>query len=634
MNTNNFNFKEKIDYIYKKIAKEDMRTLAKLFLGKEKTSIENRVLHLRNIWLKKENFVPRLFKKEFNNYAISQLKIEDSPIFIDAQSFLNMNLDEFYKKIDFYIYKKQDFDFEKEIGYKYLYIFSQKADKENYFLDYYQIEFNDTKSINIIEINVYPPQYNKKTSIYKGKLTIDKNKLLLNIKNEYDHIQALFNRELQNSQLDYLVGVAIGISDFNQKTPIAKKVVLSKEKIEGLAELYLILNETEVVSATENIQYLSNIVNIKKEDIQFKKLSNKVNSINKFLQQSSKKYYKSFYHQLAFKEFIYINEIFQKVSNNKAYYNTFRETMLTALLESYEYEKYDSLYIVMPIYTKYGLFNHHSETIDFIKNKFLELSKKIKLKFIFTLKEYDYDLTHIKPYLDELSKNAKIYFVLNKNIENLVNSRDFIFSKNKDFVIIQELRSLKAAHKLYLSKLSHQEYENYYRKIKAYSIEYKNFIKEPKLIKFDKIDDITKKLLGKWNIYFFGINQKISKLNIVFKNDKSVEIYKNNALKSIGFMIHKNVQTIIILDNLITKRSIIISFDNNIHLINEAFIINILSKEFYFDYDAYIIGICSKKTIKYEDLNNILLNKPQTRCINSKEVRERLSKYLVSNIGY
>jgi len=631
MNADNYNFKKKIDYIYKKIAKEDIKILAKLFLGKEKTSIENRVLHLRNVWLKKENFIPRLFKKEFNNYAISRLKIEDNPIFIDAQSFLNMSMDEFYKKIDFYIYKEQDFDFEKEIGYKYLYVFSQKADKENYSLDYYTIEFSDISSISIIDIAVYPPKYNKEATVYKGKLTIKKNKLTLNIKNNYDHILALFNTELQNSQLNYLVGVAIGISDFNQKTPIAKKVVLSKEKIEDLAELYLILNETEVINATENIQYLSSLADIKNEDIQFKKLSNKINNINRFLQKSSNKYYKSFYYQLAFKEYSYIDNVFFNVANNKAYHVKDRETILKTLLKSYEYEKYNSLYIVMPIYPKYSVFRHHSQVISFIKEKFLELSQRIELEFIFTLDKYNYDLNDIKPYLDKLSKNIKIYFVLNKNIENVVDSRDFIISKNKNFVITKELRSLKSAYKFYLSELSYQEYENFYKKIKQFSIEYKKFIEKPELIKFNETDDITKKLLGKWHLYFFGTNKKFWNLDIVFKNDKSVEIYENNVLEYIGFMIHKNVQTVLILDNIITKRTMVLTFDNNMYLIENAFVINILVKAISFDYDIYTIGICSKEVIKYKDIKNILLKEINTPCIDSKEVKERLSKYLTAN---
>ncbi len=58
-----------------------------------------------------------------------------------------------------------------------------------------------------------------------------------------DYISTIFNTDLINNRTKYLVGVGIGIADINQKIPIAKKVILIKDKIEDSDELYLVLNE-------------------------------------------------------------------------------------------------------------------------------------------------------------------------------------------------------------------------------------------------------------------------------------------------------------------------------------------------------------------------------------------------------
>jgi hypothetical protein len=628
MQANN-SFKEKIECLYQKVANKNIHILAQLFLGNTKTSLENRALHIRNIWLKKENFTPRLFKKEFHNYQISKIKVNNNLLFQNAEEFLELDIKEFCKKIDLYLYKEHKFNFDEEVGYKYFYVYHANNQKSPYNLSYYTLEYNSLGPLlNTINITLYPPSSRTNILPYKGSLVLEKNKIILDVQNNIDHIFAIFNTETKNDTIDYLVGVAIGISDFNQKTPIAKKVVFSKKKFKDLAKLYLILNETEIISATEGLSYLSSLAGIEKEEIQFHKLHYKIKNINTFLQNASKEFYKSFYKQVAFREFNRTNEIFLQVINNNSYYITCREMMLKVLLESYEYEQYDSLYIVMPIDTKYGIFNHFSQTIEFIKEKLIELSSKIKIEFIFTLKDYNYQLCHIQDFLDKLSKNAKIYFVLNSNIEKEVNSIDFVFTKNKNFVLTKELRSLKNAHKFYLSKLSHQEYENFYEKIKKYSIEYEKFLNNPTSIKFEKIDDITQKLLGKWHLYLFGTNQKFWKLTIIFKKDKTIEIYHNNILENTGIMVHKNIQTVIIADNIHTKRTTVATFDNHFYNIKEAFLVSILSKSLYSEADIYTLGICSRNEITDKDIKDILLNGEISSSKEYEEVKKRLTHYL------
>ncbi len=219
-------------------------------------------------------------------------------------------------------------------------------------VDYYEIEYLKANASNSTDIVVKPPKIKSKLNIeiYHGKITWLKDKIIITFQNENDYISTIFNTDLINNRTKYLVGVGIGIADINQKIPIAKKVILTKGKIEDYDELYLVLNEIEIIRTREN-SYKFEKDNRDFKLNHLKKYIKKIDNINTLFQNLSKQnFYNTFYEQLAFREFLAINRIFQKLERGQSYFVSDRERVFNVLIEAQSYEHYKELYIVMPIY--------------------------------------------------------------------------------------------------------------------------------------------------------------------------------------------------------------------------------------------------------------------------------------------
>jgi len=87
------------------------------------------------------------------------------------------------------------------------------------------------------------------------------------------------------------------------------------------------------------------------------------------------------------------------------------------------------------VLNKHNIFNHLSPTALFIKERIKELSKKIHIEIIFTVKlcsslEFNKEM---KEFLEEIKDDISLYFIYEKNIENEVNSLDFMFTDKRKF---------------------------------------------------------------------------------------------------------------------------------------------------------------------------------------------------------
>ena len=174
-------------------------------------------------------------------YPFYELNINRKRLFDSGEEFLDMDIESFCKKIKDYIHFWIEIDLEKEIGYRYVYVFNIQNEEQRPYIDYYEINYKESISINKVAIEVKPPQNKSfgEGEYYIGELEYKRDKIILTFENSGDYISMLFNKELSQNQNEYLVGVGIGISSFNKMIPIAKKVVLSKELIDDISNLYL-----------------------------------------------------------------------------------------------------------------------------------------------------------------------------------------------------------------------------------------------------------------------------------------------------------------------------------------------------------------------------------------------------------
>ncbi len=631
MNQEEHLFYEKIQCIYNNLTQKDINEFTNLFfIPTHKTSWENRKSYLYKKWVKskEQRIKSRLFRKEYESYPFSQLRINGRKLFENVQEFYEVDIKTFCERIKSYVDSLITLESRKNTQYQYLYVYNRLKNKSS--IDYYHINYGKPLQTNSVEIEVDPPQSKALLSLapYYGTIQWYDNNIVLIFQNQNDYISAIFNTDLINTQTTYLVGVGVGIADINQKTPIAKKVVLTKEKIDNIDELYLALNETEVISAEENsYKFEKDNQDFRLNHLQ--KYIKKIDNINTLFQNLSKENpynQNTFYEQLAFKEFLATNTLFQKLAKGQSYFVNNRERVLDVLIASHAYEPYQELYIVMPIYTNDNLFEKLSFKALKLQEQLIELSSKVNIEIIFVMDDCQKALSlEFKTFLEKAHKSIKLYFVVKEDIENEVNSIDFIFTDRKNFALSRILRTSSPVFHLFRQEISIDQHKEMYQKILNRSLSYQAFSTEK--ICTHKPNDILEKLIGRWYLHLYG-TQKFWIDKVDIKRDNSIVLTTENGGVEEGEIIYKSNQSIMLLEDIKTKQLLSMVFENHDYLLNRAFLIKVMGKKFNSNLDLFTVGIMSRHKIPLEQAQHILGDVDDVRLIEPESIQDRLSDYL------
>jgi len=625
-------FKRKIEYLYKELAKENLDTLTYYFLNPQKsTSRENRKKHIKK-WLK-QNTTPRLFKNEYKTYPFyKEVTLYGNPIFKDGQEFLSIDYSEFCNRVRTYInLKAKSYSSDSITQFSYLYLYNLNS-KHRYKLLKYDITYEDRIEYDEYKVSLFNSEIN---IFYSGRATIKQNRLIMQFENSNDYVTLIVNLTSLSKESNFLIGVVAGISDIDDKTPIAKKVILSKKefKTQEESKVYGILNETETIFAYEerfnNLPYETSHNPIEKT-------KNKIENLNNYFENLIKKSsYGECHYQLAFNELIETREIFKKISNNQSFNLFNRYSILNAILDSHPYEMYNKIYCVMPIYNSYFIFDDSSnktkEIIDKLENLAIKKDVYIEILFVVINCKKEICSTFLNN-LERLKKFATINFVSYDKIKKEMTTIDFIYTDKKNFILYKPLRFYR---ELFLFENLSDIISNYahtFDKIKNFSIPYSN---ELKLYKFCKKSDyFIKELIGKWHLYGEGSIELFYYQVEIFENN-SVEVYdKFGTLVDKGKIIYKPIQSILILDDLLSRRVGVIVFDTNHHAIKEAFVAKLLYKQYGKDDDIFTLGVFSKKEISLRDLKYIFRGDKNydVRKLVDSAVNDRLIKYLSKSL--
>jgi len=466
-------FTKKIELIYNKLFNSDMDEFTKAFINNNKFNIDkfdtnneqeayeqfffNRKIVLRR-WLKNGIKCTKDFQKSFPYYKISKYQYKGNPLF-SLHDFMALdNLVEFEKKIDSYL-KEQKRIF-APIDYKYIYLFEENLNH----LDCYEIiewkKGNDFEMI--IELS-----YN--SNIIEGKVSIEANGnifITLNTPNSKHYF--LFHDNNDNYS-KYTVGISMGFSPNDNKVPIAKKVILSKEALDiDDINLKLILNEAEIFYALEN--RVSNF------------------SINPLLKYTKKlkKYYQffyklidiqfkqNFYYRLALGEFNSFRRLFEKVVNRDSYFVYNYHRAFYKMIKTVESIGNTTLYIVQEFNSNHYLVQSDYQYIKIQESLFNLGNYGIDIEFIAVIGSgLSLEIEHS---LEKISKNGiRVRVVEKDKIINQVNSIDFAFIKDNgenNFVLADPLRDSKDVYKIFINSITMEEYYSDYYKILKYSKPY------------------------------------------------------------------------------------------------------------------------------------------------------------------
>jgi len=632
-------FKEKIEYILEHMASGDYKILTSFFWIEDNTSLENRQMHIKNYWLndKKQNFSPRKFVKEYSQYKFSTFNIDGKAIFENAQEFLEIDLESFKRRIQHYIQSQIKGEVQSKAYYKYFYVYNKNASIGSHKIDYYTIEYKRLLTPNSFAIKVLAPKYKQemfRVTPYEGEIIFLNQKVIVLFKNQYDYVAAIFNMELSNSYTPFLVGVGLGISDLNQKTPIAKKVILSKTLLDDYNELYLTLNETETILAQENLYSLS--FSLEHDKSYLNQISHKINNLNEFLQNSSQNYFKKIEYKVAFREFNAISKVMKKVASGSTFYIKSRERVLESVLDSYEYKPYKELYIVMPILNKYNVFRYYSPTAKELISKLKKLSKKVKINFICCLLESCSEEfpVEIEDFFDTLKDSVNFHILYFDKVATEVNSYDFIFTDNKDFVFAKLIRSRIPAFRFFNDSTTLDDYESYFYKICKYSLSLDEYRKDKSNLCKISLSPLAKKFIGVWNLYILG-SKKFWHDKLKIYEDNTVELYSEGVITDTGYIIHKTRQSLIILEDKITQSLLTMQFDNNGYNIEKGFLVNVIGKQYMTDKDIFSVGLCVKDEISLKEAREILqIDNGKVLYLDNGAIKEKLKDFLTNKYGF
>ena len=223
---------------------------------------------------------------------------------------------------------------------------------------------------------------------------------------------------------------------------------------------------------------------------------------------------------------------------------------------------------------------------------------------------------------------AKLYIVLEKNIENEVNSIDFLYTSKEDFVVSKFLRVDYPVFSLFQHQQSIEEHQAMYAKVFNRSISYEDFKRNKK--KSCNPNPLIANISGEWYHYFYG-SKKFWEDRVVIYENGTVEYYCDEKITERGEIINKEYQSIILLDDPITKRLFSITFDNQPYQIQKAFFTNNFAKQSEKNLDIFSVGILSREKIAIEKAKEILGEANDVRYLEESSMRKRLGDYLVEN---
>jgi len=459
-------FTQKLRLVYSKLFDEDMDKFTEEFIDSNKFEHNgqksrkqfflNRKTVLRR-WLNKKISCTTDFQKSFKNYKISLYQFRGEPLFTLDDFKKRDNLKEFEERIDLYLEYKQEVYINKE--YRYIYIFCETREE----ILLYSIVKWEKNQENRIIITL-----EREDKIYKGTFSLEEdNNVFLTLRVDNNTLYMLFH-DSQDRSCDYIVGTSMGYLARDNKVPRSEKVIFSKEKLDKEALfLQFILNETESIASIEN-RLTPNISEVLTEP--FLRYTNKFKRYHTFFSRLiTKNYSQNFYHRLAFREFYAFYRLFEQFSKQETYFvMNFQRAFLEAI-KTVESIKNISFQVVMEL-NEENLFFAVSDKEFKIKNRFLNLSSYgVECTLIFIVEDDENLPIKYKNLVKEIAKESLVVRLVKKErVIHKVNSLDFFFiyiGDERDFVLADPIRDNKDVFKLFIDKVTMDEYRIDYRKI-------------------------------------------------------------------------------------------------------------------------------------------------------------------------
>ena len=177
-----------------------------------------------------------------------------------------------------------------------------------------------------------------------------------------------------------------------------------------------------------------------------------------------------------------------------------------------------------------------------------------------------------------------------------------------------------------------EEHEGMYRKIVNRSMSYEQFMEDKKKL-CSSVNPLLKTLAGEWYHYVYG-SKRFWEDKVVIYEDGRVKYYCTEQKTEEGIIINKTYQSVILLDDKVTKRIFTIIFDHQEYKIQRAFLTKCIAKQSLREFDTLTIGIFSRKQIPIEEAKKILGDVNEIRVVEKENISNNLSTYLTDTYGF
>ncbi len=626
---------DKVRIVYKLLCVYDTDRMIKLFTNQKKLKENSSYLVSRrrviNNYINGAKIGEKDLQKQYQYFDFSRLVVDKKPLFTLSE-FIESDIATFTDKIKEYV------EYEKNLNQNYRYIYMYDGE-----VSYYTIDYIESLSKNKWSIEVTPPPNKKDVDRYEGFITFAKNRISLTFENSFDHITMLFETSLKNSSSNalynnILYGVAIGLNDKYKKFPVAKKVILSEIKMskEEAGKHYLVLNETEYLSADENFYTYE-------EDFltgsYLSRYQRKIENLHTFFSNvKSSPYIKtSLAHHMVFTEFHAFKNMYDKFAKSQDYFLSDRKRVYLEFLRFLETKNEKKAYIVLPIYKKSeNIFLYETVGRESIKELVIARARSgIKFNIIFVIESVKaLEDSKFSVILAKLYKSGlNISFVYKKQIQKSGYSYDFFYAQSHEYVVSYESLVQNKNFTIVQNRQHVRGYISNFKTIKELSFSYKDWISES--YPHEAEHPLLEKLVGKWYCYFYGSFEKADDEQMLWETE--LFINQNFEVKEIipnrgemkGQLIIEENQSLITLFNAQTKNSVYMTLNNR--TIKDISIVMMYSKQYQKDSDMMSIGIISCDILTPTVAKTILGKSKKLILKSDFMLQDRIDEFILKN---
>lgn len=217
-------FQKKIKFLLKNLYNNELNRLTEAFISFSPLKDKSKQLRSRKVtikkWIDEKNEIktPHKFQKDYQNYAISELKFRDGREVFSFRAFDDWVLDKFEDRFREYKEDKKSKHISLE-HYQYIYYYYEESKS----LAYIKIHYEESNQVTFVT------NHSLHTLSYKGEVKISNNTINFIVSNESEMMFFSFS-ELDLKLNSEIYGIYLS-KDFYLEKPKSSLVLLSRKKL-------------------------------------------------------------------------------------------------------------------------------------------------------------------------------------------------------------------------------------------------------------------------------------------------------------------------------------------------------------------------------------------------------------------